>query len=47
MGYFITGWLKKLLYASIVDCKTLIVGPALFGVAFFSLSGKRLRKQAK
>jgi hypothetical protein len=45
MGYFITDWVEDAGYTpALLTAMALLVGPALFGVVFFSIFGKRLRK---
>lgn len=45
MGYFITDWTESSGYTpALMTAMALITGPALFGLVFFPIYGKRLRK---
>lgn len=45
MGYYVTGWVEEAGYTpALLTAMALIIGPAVFGIVFFSLFGKSLRK---
>lgn len=45
MGYYVTEWVGKDGYTSLFMCHLgLAVGPAVLGLVFFPIFGKRLRK---
>ncbi|KAH7160464.1 serine/threonine kinase 16 [Dactylonectria estremocensis] len=48
MGHYVTDWVKKSGFVPLLMCEfALIIGPTVFGITFFSIYGKRLRKLSR